>query len=368
MKIGRNEPCPCGSGKKYKKCCLNKSDEQRLAEAVIRSSDNLKKEAHIKQCLHPNKDECDEKIVKAHAIQNNRILNKISEKGMVIFMDGVQHLLFQTAEAKGRKVATIFTGFCKYHDKTLFQEIEDKPFACTPKQLFLLTYRTLAWHYHKKQEQINAEAIYYEKMCQEGYDFAKSEGFLEYLTMLSVGHSDNDREKKSFDAYLLAGNYDAISAVAWEIPYEVSFAVSMMTELEHDIQGNRLNDMMADEPSKKIYLNIFPADGKSFCIWSWLRDNDQCYAAFGKQFEQLSVTDRENYFNNNLPRWTDSIVISPRLWDYWQQPVQEALITHANFDVFYREMEEENNEYAYKYMDTPWNLFENLDKKHRMTE
>jgi len=25
-KIGRNAPCPCGSGKKYKKCCLNKSN------------------------------------------------------------------------------------------------------------------------------------------------------------------------------------------------------------------------------------------------------------------------------------------------------------------------------------------------------
>ena len=23
-KIGRNEPCPCGSGRKYKQCCLNK--------------------------------------------------------------------------------------------------------------------------------------------------------------------------------------------------------------------------------------------------------------------------------------------------------------------------------------------------------
>ena len=22
--IGRNEPCPCGSGLKYKKCCMNK--------------------------------------------------------------------------------------------------------------------------------------------------------------------------------------------------------------------------------------------------------------------------------------------------------------------------------------------------------
>ena len=23
QKVGRNDPCPCGSGKKYKKCCLN---------------------------------------------------------------------------------------------------------------------------------------------------------------------------------------------------------------------------------------------------------------------------------------------------------------------------------------------------------
>jgi hypothetical protein len=26
-KIGRNDPCPCGSGKKYKKCCLGKNEE-----------------------------------------------------------------------------------------------------------------------------------------------------------------------------------------------------------------------------------------------------------------------------------------------------------------------------------------------------
>ena len=23
-RVGRNDPCPCGSGKKFKKCCLNK--------------------------------------------------------------------------------------------------------------------------------------------------------------------------------------------------------------------------------------------------------------------------------------------------------------------------------------------------------
>ncbi len=30
MKIGRNEPCPCGSGKKFKKCC---KDEKKFKQA-----------------------------------------------------------------------------------------------------------------------------------------------------------------------------------------------------------------------------------------------------------------------------------------------------------------------------------------------
>jgi len=35
MKIGRNEKCPCGSGKKYKKCCLGKEQETTENLAVI---------------------------------------------------------------------------------------------------------------------------------------------------------------------------------------------------------------------------------------------------------------------------------------------------------------------------------------------
>ena len=46
MKISRNSPCPCGSGKKYKKCCLLKSKEERekaevTAELVDRFIDKL---------------------------------------------------------------------------------------------------------------------------------------------------------------------------------------------------------------------------------------------------------------------------------------------------------------------------------------
>ena len=48
MKIGRNQPCPCGSGKKYKKCCLIKAappphemSYRRLSEAHDRLVDRL---------------------------------------------------------------------------------------------------------------------------------------------------------------------------------------------------------------------------------------------------------------------------------------------------------------------------------------
>src|SRR3954465_14025867 len=33
-KPGRNDPCPCGSGKKYKHCCLEKDQAAELAPAV----------------------------------------------------------------------------------------------------------------------------------------------------------------------------------------------------------------------------------------------------------------------------------------------------------------------------------------------
>ena len=42
-KPGRNDPCPCGSGNKYKKCCLAKdeaAEHEQLAEADARRAKN----------------------------------------------------------------------------------------------------------------------------------------------------------------------------------------------------------------------------------------------------------------------------------------------------------------------------------------
>lgn len=37
-KVGRNDPCPCGSGKKYKKCCEKKSAMQKRETKVLTGS------------------------------------------------------------------------------------------------------------------------------------------------------------------------------------------------------------------------------------------------------------------------------------------------------------------------------------------
>jgi SEC-C motif len=34
MKVGRNDPCPCGSGKKHKHCCLGREERGSQSRAV----------------------------------------------------------------------------------------------------------------------------------------------------------------------------------------------------------------------------------------------------------------------------------------------------------------------------------------------
>jgi len=42
-KIGRNDPCPCGSGKKYKKCCVNKPLGPRKVTLQTSGNDNVQR-------------------------------------------------------------------------------------------------------------------------------------------------------------------------------------------------------------------------------------------------------------------------------------------------------------------------------------
>ena len=77
-KIGRNDKCPCGSGLKYKKCCMNKPDDPDYYNIfnLPKIYKEARKQARFKECCYPDHSSCSEKIIEAHSIQNNKILNK----------------------------------------------------------------------------------------------------------------------------------------------------------------------------------------------------------------------------------------------------------------------------------------------------
>lgn len=41
MKIGRNDPCPCGSGKKYKRCCLGKENVKSMSDVARKYTESI---------------------------------------------------------------------------------------------------------------------------------------------------------------------------------------------------------------------------------------------------------------------------------------------------------------------------------------
>ncbi|MBE0514771.1 SEC-C metal-binding domain-containing protein [Sulfurimonas sp.] len=47
--VGRNDPCPCGSGRKYKKCCLNKNERKSDAITVTEKPSNARESLSEKE-------------------------------------------------------------------------------------------------------------------------------------------------------------------------------------------------------------------------------------------------------------------------------------------------------------------------------
>lgn len=112
----------------------------------------------------------------------------------------------------GRKEATIFTGFCGHHDKTVFQPIEDNLFNKSDQHIFLYTYRCFAIEYHKKQEQVNMQKGMISKKPSILH-MPKEENFFGGMHMAI---KDFEPGKEQFDKALLNENYDILSSVIWE--------------------------------------------------------------------------------------------------------------------------------------------------------
>lgn len=123
---------------------------------------DYKKHSSEKRCFYRDKTDCTTKIKKAHSIQKEKILVQLEEtinKNMVIysFDNTKSDENFNTIDfiPIGKKKASIFTGFCDYHDAKLFSPIENFDLSFTDEQKFLISYRSFAHSFHKISEMYN---------------------------------------------------------------------------------------------------------------------------------------------------------------------------------------------------------------------
>lgn len=322
-KIGRNDPCPCGSGLKYKKCCINKKDDPEFSNPLnfLQSYKEARKVSRIKQCLHPNRAECSPEIIGAHSIQNNGILKKIADNGHVYMPCPKTDNPFAIQTQYGRKEASVFTGFCKHHDKTLFQPIEDRDFEGTEEQIFLFIYRCLALEYHRKQEAIEMEKFLFSKRPS----VAKNRNFESPFKGMHLAINDLEAVKNKFDSALINKQYDILTSIVWKFDGFSKFAASGFEAPIADLRGTSLQNLLDfNSPVCHIFYSVFPQGESTYVIIAWLRDNDELFSGINQQLAALSLEERKNYINNTLPSITENIAINPLSWDKLSKNEKDA--------------------------------------------
>ncbi len=150
-KIGRNDPCWCGSGIKYKYCHLNRESEEPLPFEAIRDKTSNSSRYYI--CLHPEAapNVCG-KISSAHTLQRSRVLRAIESPDHHILT--FYPMSFENDQLKvhrkGLRKAAIFDAFCNKHDSSTFAPLESKPFSGSKEQIFLIGYRAVCWELYQK--------------------------------------------------------------------------------------------------------------------------------------------------------------------------------------------------------------------------
>lgn len=321
--VGRNDLCPCGSGKKYKKCCLGKkdnpeySDVNNFAEIYKRT----RKESRIKECIHPDKKHCSERVIGAHSIQNNRILTKISDNGYVYMPCPKPEIQPGLQYKYGRREATTFTGFCGFHDKTVFQPIEDCDFTGTDEQIFLHIYRAFALEYHKKKEATRMSQVIFAQKPS----LANRKGFLkDGKTGFQAAVSDYEDDKKIFDQAILKKEYDVLTCFVWTFDGFSNFAATGGETPSDDFNGNVIQNLRDFSiPARHMYISVFPENDKTYAIIAWLKRDDMLFAPLKHKILSFNEEERKIFINNTIVFSCENIVIKPSAWEVWPDGIKE---------------------------------------------
>lgn len=339
-KIGRNDPCWCGSGKKYKKCHLGKEGKDELNIHNVNTI--FTKAMTKKSCLHPDApDGCSKKIIRSHTISKSHF-SSITREGKVYAYNYSN--LYMVDEVAGQVVpslvganqATVFYGFCSKHDKELFAPIEDTGFEPEIKSCVIAAFRGFSKQYFDKLRSVNAFCV-----GKELLDNGRSEEEQKEIQQLLSGQlaavkqdvEQLENEKELFSTAIANNSYDDFSFYCVELNKPPSLMVTGYFAMELDCKGNQIQDTftevlkvdtrdgsieMQDVLKDEIHMVsacYLSSKGRNFAAFCWHKDGNDVY---GKIFKTLHET-KQSRISDALMFMVllscENVILSPEWWE-----------------------------------------------------
>ncbi len=281
LHIGRNDPCWCGSGAKYKKCHLERERERPLPTAALMAE--FRHAKAWKTCLHPAAapEKCS-KIIDAHTVQRAKTMEEL--------VDATNHVLtfypYTPDEStglpqllrRGWRQASTFTGFCAFHDSVTFAPIETSDQIPDTERAFLFSYRALCHElYQKITVQQATKAIL--RSADRGMPVDQQAAIQHTYAVASAGRGKailNLREVKELaDTELQSANYNGWSFTILLFDGPLSLATSGVPTPNQDFDGRELQ--VLHDPSARVehlYVSIASvAESRVAVVLGWRRQH-----------------------------------------------------------------------------------------------
>lgn len=294
---------------------------------------DYKKHGYQKFCFYRDKTNCSSKIKKAHSIQKQKILTQLEgtiNKNKLIYS-------FQSIESNenfetinfipiGKTSASVFSGFCDYHDSILFSLIENFDFDYSEKHLFLISYRAFAHGFHQLTEIYN----YY----QSDGDFIKT-----FPEQYRIGHIKLteyrlwkfSRFKILIDNLMADSDFGHMNYHVRDIKPFVPIASSTILSPKYTYKNV---SMETKSEQSYVILNVLPMNDKTVISISHF-PSDRTGKVLFKELQSLNDKDFTTAISSLMIYCTENTFFSPSLWERFSEQQKLQLFAEMDFCTHY---------------------------------
>jgi hypothetical protein len=340
-KIGRNDPCWCGSGKKYKKCHLGREDEKRIEP--WQTDKEFKRLLEQGQCLAPGpwKHNCSPQIARAHTVPRSGSLKRIARYGHVYAYPLSFQGLHKTdgrvnPQLVGINRASTFTGFCSEHDRSIFATLEKMNFRATPEQCFLLCYRALCREFFIKQAL--APMLEHARLRDRGKPLYLQYTHQDFIATFARGYSSTVKDltvqKPVYDHILVTSDFRGVRAYIIEFNRVPPVMCSGGFYPVLDFEGHEIQDLAdLDRPRHLITVTSFYGGHNGVIVLTWLEKDDPSCLPFVESLHRIQDKDLTNAVLRLLFTNFENIHIEPEWWESQSNASREALMERFNSSI-----------------------------------